>query len=80
MRALIWHAAPYAARLFWLALIFAALAWLGFEVYRETCGALDWAFALKVLAAIGIVAAVCTGLCAASIRAYRKSSPPSPYL
>jgi len=75
------RAVPYLLRLFWSALVIAVLAWIASGIWRgAVSGALDWDAALIMLAALVILAAASIAVSVASIRAYRKSVPPTPHL
>ncbi|MEU6246448.1 hypothetical protein [Glycomyces sp. NPDC047010] len=75
------RAVPYLVRLFWAALVIAVLTWLASGVWhRAASGALDWEAASIMLAALSVLAATSIVVSAASIRAYRKSVPPTPHL
>jgi hypothetical protein len=81
MRALIWRAAPYAARLFWPSLVATALAVLGVAAFGEgQAGDIDRLLALCAVAAAGIGVHGCLLWAALSVRAYLRGDIPPPPL
>jgi drug/metabolite transporter (DMT)-like permease len=81
MSGLIWRAAPYIARLFWPAVLGAALGVLGVVAFADgRNGDMPLVFAVPAAAAAALGVACCLLWAALSIRIYRRRDIPPPPL